>query len=602
MRHIVFDLETDGLLRQGGGKQIHCMGMKIDGGLVIGLGGSAWHLASVFSKRRPEVAVIRLRDAAALLTRTQGGTRKLRLVGHGILGFDVPFLEMCGLVDSHKLQDDPAIHVFDTLVGSWLSAPDLLMDDFKTRRRLMPAGLLGKHSLKAWGHRIGVKKDSFGDDRTDWSTASVEMLDYCIQDVEVTDALFKHLYPMIPGQASTIEMQFAFEIARMEANGFAFNTDAAVKLYGELSARRDELQPSLVKLFPPKLVQLKTKVKEIPFNPGSRPQITANFIKKYKWKPTERTEGGSAKLDEEVLSSLPYPEAKPLMELFKIIRKIGSIAEGKSAWLRHVTSSGRIHGQVFTIGAPTGRCSHRDPNMANVSKDADCRSLFTVSGPDRALVGIDCKGLQLRCLAHYLTPYDGGSYTKQMMSGDPHAATMREMALKDRESAKAFRYAMIFGAGDKRLGEIIEGLPEDGAKARARFFKKNPGFKMLKGIVEECVTTRNLHNSGFLIGLDGRRIPIRKAFAAVNALLMTAEAVIVKDFTVRFMRKMHKRRADVLMVGHIHDEVQLDCSKKFVPLIKSCAEAAIKETEKFLEFTCPLAVEVKVGTNWSETH
>src|SRR5690606_36415493 len=100
-------------------------------------------------------------------------------------------------------------------------------------------------------------------------------------------------------------------------------------------------------------------------NPSSRQHIWKCLVKKYGWKPKEFTEGGEPKVDDEILSSLPYPEAQALSEYLMIQKRIGQLAEGDKAWLKLVRNN-RIHGEVITNGAVTGRMTHNNPNLAQV--------------------------------------------------------------------------------------------------------------------------------------------------------------------------------------------------------------------------------------------
>ena len=72
-------------------------------------------------------------------------------------------------------------------------------------------------------------------------------------------------------------------------------------------------------------------------------------------------------MDETVLSQLGWPEAKLLTEYLTIAKRIGQIAEGKEAWLKH-ERNGRIYGAVITLGAVTRRMTHSKPNIAQVPK------------------------------------------------------------------------------------------------------------------------------------------------------------------------------------------------------------------------------------------
>ena len=58
--------------------------------------------------------------------------------------------------------------------------------------------LYGRHSLKAWGYRLGILKGDFSEtsDCKEWSR---EMERYCIQDVAVTTELCEHFHPFLIG-------------------------------------------------------------------------------------------------------------------------------------------------------------------------------------------------------------------------------------------------------------------------------------------------------------------------------------------------------------------------------------------------------------------
>ena len=85
---------------------------------------------------------------------------------------------------------------------------------------------------------------------------------------------------------------------------------------------------------------------------------------------------------------------------------------------------------------------------------SDCRALFTVS-PGNKLVGVDVSGLELRCLAHYMARYDGGSYAETVVHGDIHSANQAAAGLPSRSQAKTFIYGFLYGAGAEKIGNIV---------------------------------------------------------------------------------------------------------------------------------------------------
>ena len=109
------------------------------------------------------------------------------LVGHNIIGYDIPVIR--------KLYPwfEPSGVVMDTLVLSRIYHADILKTDQKRRWKQMPLQLYGRHSLEAYGHRLGEYKGDYGK-TADWKHWSQEMEDYMKQDVAVTTKLWKHFH------------------------------------------------------------------------------------------------------------------------------------------------------------------------------------------------------------------------------------------------------------------------------------------------------------------------------------------------------------------------------------------------------------------------
>ena len=162
--NLVFDLETNGLYDDA--SKIHCIGVyDLDSKqtLVFNDTGSA----------EPITKGIQLLEDACCL------------IGHNIIGYDIPVIR--------KLFPwfSPSALTVDTLVLSRIYHADMLKTDQKRTWKHMPLQLYGRHSLEAYGHRLGEYKGSFGK-TADWKEWSEEMQSYCLQDVHVTTKLWKH--------------------------------------------------------------------------------------------------------------------------------------------------------------------------------------------------------------------------------------------------------------------------------------------------------------------------------------------------------------------------------------------------------------------------
>lgn len=541
------------------------------------------------------------------------------LVGHNILGFDIPVLR--------KLYPDAHLtdNLVDTLVLGRLAFPDIKkLDYILFKKGLIPGKLMGKHSLEAYGYRLGVLKGEYKH-TADWTKWSQEMSDYCVQDVKVTVALVEKLKAKkLDPVAAQIELAVAKIIKRQEWHGWLFNKAKAESLYQKLIEEREPLDHELRQMFPPRFVRdgkvftpkqnnkamgyVKdcplSKIKMVPFNPGSRQQLAYWLQKRFGWIPTEYSDNGEPILDDEIIGALPYPEAPKIARFLLLNKRIGQLAEGKRAWLKYIKKDGRIHGAVISNGCVSGRMSHEYPNVAQVPKvgspfGEECRELFEVP-EGKKLVGVDASGLELRCLAHYLAKFDGGKYANTILEGDIHSANQEAAGLPTRDKAKRFIYAFLYGAGNPLLGSIIGKGAASGASIRKKFLAKTAGLNSLTNALKEAC------KRGYLIGLDGRVLRIRYAYAALNLLLQSCGAILMKKALVILDEDLQNAGyvpgVDYEFVGNIHDEFQIEVNEGIADTVGKMAVEAIRKAGLFFNFRCALDGEYKVGNNWKETH
>lgn len=582
------------------------------------------------------------------------------LVGHNVVNYDIPAIQML-----HPWWEPRGL-VRDTIVLARLLIPRDRLFTQDSRERKIPTKLYGGFSLEAFGHRLGEYK---GDFKGPWSDWAQEMQDYCVQDVAVTGKLLKHLEgialewgidpwdgdPAVGQDAIQLEHDVARIVSRQERFGFSFDRKAAGSLHAELVGRKAELEEALQLEFPPKVVTSVFIPKRpnsamgyltgvpvekslvVPFNPGSRKQI-AERLMALGWKPEEYTEDGTPKLDDEVISALPYSSAKVLGEYLMISKRLGQLSEGKQALLK-VEKQGRIHGRVTTNGAVTGRMTHSGPNMAQLPKVGTpygdrFRALMRQSLG--RLVGCDADALEMRCLAHFMAPYDKGAYCLTVDEGDKalgtDAHTVNCLALglepkrlyealnaSGRDVAKTWFYAFIYGAGDWKLGNTRTGLKTPKTKVsnvgradRAQFLTGLPALKALTGAIKKIVEGSmgpggvRVGARDWLKGIDGRRIFVRSSHSALNTLLQSAGALVMKRALVimdqQFLEAGMVPGVDYEYVANVHDEVQIDAKKQHVQFIEEVTVGAIKQSGVFYNFRCPLKGNADSGENWAETH
>mgnify|MGYP000028727853 CR=1 FL=1 len=605
---LIFDLETDGLLDQL--TKIHCL-------WIYDTRTKRYH---GFNKQDVPNGLSMLAKADAIC-------------GHNILGFDIPAIKKVHPEWSYSGE------VYDTLIWARLLFPDIKGTDFgRYQKGQLPGQFIGLHKLEAWGYRIGAMKGEFAK-QTDWKYWSPEMSEYCKQDVTVTFKLKEYLESFTPSyEALELEQAVASILERQKNHGFLFATKQAETLYESLAIRKSTLWHLLQESFPPFYTQkgqvftpkANSKrygyVKDAPmckialteFNPGSGLHVYWALKRKYGWKPTEFTDTGQPKVDEDVLKGLEkskkWPEVSLLMEYLTIDKRMQQIHDGKQGWLKQVNKeTNRIHGFVNHNGAVTGRMTHSKPNLGQVPSNGhaygkDCRSLFIVPEGYK-LVGCDADGIEGRCLAHYLSRYDDGAFIETILRGnkedgtDMHNQNRKALEIESRNIAKTWFYAWMYGAGNQKLAKTLGVKAGEAKKKNEKFLDNFPAMKKLKRDIEKAVK-----NKGYLRGLDGRHLNIRSPHSALNTLLQSAGALIMKKALVILDETLQTEGLipgqDYEFVANVHDEWQIEVKDvgQTPEFVGQTAAWAIEEAGKQFNFRCPLAGNYDIGNSWAETH
>jgi DNA polymerase I-like protein with 3'-5' exonuclease and polymerase domains len=590
---LVFDVEADGLLNDA--TRLHCI-------VVVDLD----------SDHVNEYGPDQISAALEHLSRAS------YLTGHNICGYDLPLLRHL-----YNWAPAPGCKIVDTLIASRLILPHL-NEELDKRAHAMGDPSLGKlhgrHSLEAWGVRFGIPK--IGTDIEDWSKWTPEMQQRCVGDVAICKALWHFLRPDgYSQQVLELEHRTATICNQITTDGIPFDRDAAERLRQQWTARRAELEAQLSQQFPGT-------------NLNSRAQIGA-LLEGRGWVPEKRTKKThQPKIDDEVLETISavYAEFSGLAEYMLLGRRLGSLANGNKAWLKHVEDDGRIHGAIVHIGTPHARAAHFNPNIAQVPNPKrgkplaiECRALFRHPG-GWVFVACDQAGLQDRCFSHYLAEFDGGNYGRSFIAGDDthwKSAIALELIPSDtkrnksnelhttiREGSKSFRYGFLFGMRAKRAEEIItaiiraarqvypsyQGPSTNGGRALRQFEAATPGLKALRQNLES--------KSNWLLGLDKRRVPIGAQYKALNRIVTSAEAIICKRWLSNVHDELRARfsygwNGDVVIVAWVHDELVCCCRPKIAEQIGEIMVRYAKEPGEFYGLKVPLDAEYKVGRSWA---
>ena len=648
----VFDIESDGLLPgQTFGDQVitklHCInGIDLPTGVEVRFTDHEYYQnedGSTSDVKVPRTGTIA--DGIEWLRNAEV------LAGHNIIGYDLPAIEYI-----YPGSGLPTIG-YDSQVAGKCLYPNLKDKDWANKRKgKLPENFrAGDPSLKAWALRAGgVQKADF-DPKTfghTWKTMPFTQImdEYCMDDCRANADVIAMQKKAAGYSEEALDLEFRVRVilSIQERAGVAFDEEAAEKLCADLYIKLNELEVKARESFGPFYIKDKeftpkrnnktkgylaggtmTHLKLVEFNPGSRVQIENRLRWKYDWEPTELTKTGRAEISEETLGTLPFKEARTIAEFMTVQKRLSQLAEGEQAWLKQIKPDGRIHGRVDQLGTGTARMSHFGPNLAQVPRNDKpygerCRALFTAD-EGRVLLGMDADALELRVLAHFLARFDGGAYTRTVLDGkkengtDMHSRNRDAIGLTERDTAKTWFYAFIYGAQNFKLGSIVisewpeakllkfykkykpgqgrrNAISRLGKRSRERLERTIPAFgKLLDAI-------HGASERGYILGLDKRRIPIRAKHSALNFLCQGAGALVMKRALVIMFEEFAKAELDVIPLLNIHDEVQLSVTEAEASMVGMIAAKSVTLAGEYYGFRCPLAGNYDIGGNWSETH
>ena len=509
------------------------------------------------------------------------------LIGHNIVRYDIPTLEK---LYNRKFSGK----VVDTLIISRLIYPDIRQNP------------LGGNGLKHWGEYLNNDKIEFHD----FSHYTQEMLDYCVQDVMLNVDILKAQTEYYKQNKKIVDFEtlVAKICFNQEVNGFGYDLPAGRKLEQEMLIERASLLDGLRTIFPDKVEerwsaktgkQLKSKV--TPFNPQSGPQVYERLVEKYpKIKSKiKMSDAGNPKMDSNTLEYLikkfDIEECKAIMKYRDNLKLYGQVQD----WNEKAEASpdGRIHGEVNTQGAGSGRCTHANPNVAQVTKNDRMRALWCPGEDDYVQVGCDLSGLELRMLAHYMHQYDNGEYARVILDGDIHTTNQEAAGLATRDAAKKFIYTFLYGAGDASMALDLSTTVPEMRKLKSQFLEKLPA---LKKVIDDVHKDFNFDARVQLP--DGRWVQCRTEHAALNTKLQGAGAIVSKYWMIVADMRLRAEGIRFKQMAYVHDEVQYSVHKDDAErACKIITDASLEAGER-LKIMMPIHSEAMIGNSWWDCH
>jgi len=363
------------------------------------------------------------------------------------------------------------------------------------------------------------------------------------------------------------------------------------------------------------------KIKTEKIEMGSM-DLLKSFLETIGWIPDDfnvKRENGkwvqtTAKLTETSLSELDdkngntkYEGFGSLINEYFTLRSRASILTG---WIEEVNKrgDGRLRGRTWTIGTPTFRCRHNVicniPSIDSPGGKELRGSLICEEGYQ--IVGADSSGNQFRALAHYMKDKE---FTESVIHGsssdgtDVHSRNAKLIGCT-RKLAKPFIYALLFGAGDEKLGLILTGQrkKEIGRKARLSLMKGLPGLKALtEKVTAIYYKFEHEKGRGCFPALDGRMVYPASSHQALNYLLQACEAITCKAALVYAFDKMTKENINYYPTIFYHDEIAAAVKKEDAERAKEIMIEAFKEAPKLFGVDI-MDGDGAIGNSYADVH
>lgn len=572
---------------------------------------------------------------------------------HNGFGYDWPLLDR---LYGYRFRGEKV----DSLVLSRLHSPN---------RRLPPHAPkhLGPHSIAAWGYRVGRGKP----EHEDWSQFSEEMLHRCVEDVEIGlltyKALMKEAEPYEWEKGHKLTMRLFEILNKQEQYGWLVDQDYIKHCLSMLSHWISRIDAVLDSHLP--LVRIICETKE----PGKE---TYKWVKKPFLKSGKYSASTQAFVDE-TGNNVRGPYSRILFRKVNLDSNLETkdflLKEGwepkewnlddkgnrRSPKLNHKDPFDGVQGGVGRLAAKRCQCVHRRSLIEGLQKliredgriasrvtglattgrakhsqivnipgggsffGKQCRKIFTCP-KDKVIVGTDSAGCQNRMLAARV---GNDFFTKTLLEGKKEDETsihyVNQRAIRDigglevsYGESKNLNYAFMFGASDKKLGNIIGKDEEAGARVRKAMLEVAPGFsELVEGLKNEWKSNAKVRQNkwggeeyynGWIRGLDGRPIFIESEHTILVYMLQSDEAIMMSAaycFLYKWCeQKGWKWGEDWAYLCWMHDEYQCEVKPEIAEEFSKLAEKAIEYAGKYFNIACPHQGESSIGRNWYDTH
>jgi DNA polymerase I-like protein with 3'-5' exonuclease and polymerase domains len=217
------------------------------------------------------------------------------------------------------------------------------------------------------------------------------------------------------------------------------------------------------------------------------------------------------------------------------------------------------------------------------------------------MCGADLSGIELRMLSHYLAKYDEGRYADILLNGDIHQTNADKIGIS-RSAVKTVTYAMLYGAGDEKIGHSYDKLlsstqaKKKGKEIRAAYVEAIPGLGDLLAAVEKAA------ERGYVKAIDGRKVAVDSTHKALNYLLQCSAGCIAKKWMVIADETIKSVGIEARQLAFIHDELQYETHPNYANELQTSLVLSATLAGEYYNLRIRIEAEAKTGSNWAEVH
>lgn len=404
-----------------------------------------------------------------------------------------------------------------------------------------------------------------------------EMCEYNARDAINTHALFCHLAPILGERIRIIDhMIRPARLALDDCSARGVYIDGAaveverVKQEAEIERARAAVDEAVrASGFPEDAfdVQLKTRTKHVPFNPGSSAHVARVLDHLGYWLPATKT--GKPKTNKETLATMDQEPFVQALEAWRAATKRMSTYILPYAKIA-AEGDGRAHPTYTVIRTLTGRSSAREPNVQNL--DRDLKAFFSAP-PGRCLVSVDYSGIEFRLGAWIAQEATILANYRKDAQWDPHSWFAErlypdrtiEKKGDERQLAKSANFSQEFlGNGEtlrayalREMGIVL--TSRKAHETHVAWHASFPGWMqwyaatkeelLAKGYVESPTGRRRHYGDFTLLNVHAKAEALREA---CNAKVQG----FTFDFAALALGACHK--AALPMVAFIHDDIKFE--------------------------------------------